>query len=367
MVLSDADLRRAMEEGELEIEPFLETSLTPNGYDLTVECVLVPGTGARTDSGRAAISPGSWFVLSTRERVRLGRKLSAQLWLRTSYARKGVLATFGKIDAGFNGTLTVTAFNASGATVEVPVGERFCQMVLERLDTPAEKTYPQRSGNYQDQKGITLAAWENGGKGARGQPPENGRRPFRGRGPCGNGTDVLRPGARGAPGGAAPARRTDENGGAAGKEGEAQVLEVSEMQLSVPDAGEQPCKRHGCSHCCNSTEMPLTFEDIRRIRALGFEEKYFIKEVDSWFQLRNTEDGHCFFLHNGLCSIYPSRPQGCTFYPVVFDLDKGKIVLDTECPCRDEYDVPRDMHRRVRGLVDRLQRERRDRRRRRPR
>ena len=321
MVLSDADIRRAVAAGELDIAPFEEGSLTPNGYDLSAESVLVPGTGARTDSGTAVVNPRSWFVLSTRERVRLGKGLAAQLWLRTTYARKGVLATFGKIDAGFDGTLTVTAFNASDAAVEVPVGGRFCQMVLERLDSPSDKGYAERSGRYQHQKGITLTANEAHGAGK----------------------DMKSDGQ------------------------DAQVLEVSEMQLSVPNAGDQPCKRHGCDHCCHSTEMPLTFGDIKRIRALGFEEKYFIREVDGWFQLRNIAEGHCFFLYDGLCSIYPYRPQGCTYYPVVFDLDRGEIVLDTECPHRDEYHVPAGMHRQVSHLVDRLQRERRDRRRRRPR
>jgi len=156
MVLSDGDILGAMEKGELCIENFSEASLTPNGYDLSVESVLVPGSGQKTDSGRAVIPPKSWFVVGTKERLRLGSGLVAQLWLRTTFARKGILATFGKIDAGFDGTLTVSAFNASDSPVEIPVGERFCQMVVERLDTPARKAYAERSGRYQGQRGITL-------------------------------------------------------------------------------------------------------------------------------------------------------------------------------------------------------------------
>jgi dCTP deaminase len=164
MVLSDGDILSAMENGELSIEPFNETGLTPNGYDLSVESVLVPGSGSKTVSGMAAIPPQSWFVVGTRERVRLGSGLTAQLWLRTSFARKGILATFGKIDAGFDGTLTVTAFNASDSAAQIPVGERFCQMVLERLETPARKVYAERSGRYQGQKGITLSAVDDVGQ-----------------------------------------------------------------------------------------------------------------------------------------------------------------------------------------------------------
>jgi dCTP deaminase len=62
----------------------------------------------------------------------------------------------------------VSAFNASDSPVEIPVGERFCQMVLERLDTPARKVYAERSGRYQGQRGITLSAADDAerGKGA---------------------------------------------------------------------------------------------------------------------------------------------------------------------------------------------------------
>ena len=156
VVLSDGDILEAMENGELFIEHYDDLGLTPNGYDLRVDTVLLPASGERTGAGKAVIPPKSWFVVGTRESVRLGRGLAAQLWLRTTFARKGVLATFGKIDAGFEGTLTVSAFNASDSPVEIPVGERFCQMVVERLDSPARKVYAERSGNYQGQRGIKL-------------------------------------------------------------------------------------------------------------------------------------------------------------------------------------------------------------------
>jgi len=156
MVLSDQDILEAMEKGELYIEHFDEKGLTPNGYDLRVDTVLVPASGAKTGTGKAIIPPKSWFLVGTRESVRLGRGLAAQIWLRSTFARRGIMATFGKIDAGFEGTLTVSAFNASDSTVEIPAGERFCQMVIERLDSPALKVYAERSGNYQGQRGIKL-------------------------------------------------------------------------------------------------------------------------------------------------------------------------------------------------------------------
>jgi len=314
MVLSDVGLRRSLADGELEIVPFSEKGLTPNGYDLSAGSVLVPSTGQMTDKGRAAVPPKSWFVVGTVERVRLGRGLCAQLWLRSSFARKGILATFGKIDAGFDGSLTVSAFNTSECAFDMPLGERFCQMVVERLDSPAEKAYAERSGRFQHQTGITL---EGRGEGATGK----------GKGVAGGKT----------------------------------------LGGSAPDSDEHPCRKHGCDHCCHATEMPLTASDLASIRGLGFEDRYFVDKRDGWLQLQNTGEGRCFFLHDGLCSIYPYRPQGCTLYPLVFDPDTGQAVLDPDCPHVEEWPVTADLERRVRHLVDRLHRERRDRRRRRAR
>jgi len=132
----------------------------------------------------------------------------------------------------------------------------------------------------------------------------------------------------------------------------------------APGADDLPCRRHGCDLCCRATGMPLTGADIGRIRGLGFEQGCFAEESDGWLQLRNTAEGVCFFLHDGLCSIYPYRPEGCTLYPVVFDIDGDRAVVDPECPRGGEWKVTADAERRVRGLVERLRRERRGRRRR---
>lgn len=161
-ILSDTDIRKALEGGEMDIEPFSEDALTPNGYDLAIAEVLLPDTDERWTEGVASVPPRTRFMVSTRERVRLGAALTAQLWLRTTWARRGVVASFGKIDAGFDGTLTFGALNASGSVLEVPIGETFAQLVVELLSRRAETLYAQRSGHYQDQQGVTMAVDRSG-------------------------------------------------------------------------------------------------------------------------------------------------------------------------------------------------------------
>lgn len=159
-VFSDSDILGALDSGALGIDPFEERHLTPNGYDLTLAEVMLPdvhGTDRVFREGRVIVPPRERFIASTREVVRMPADATAQLWLRTSWGRRGVLAQFGKVEAGFEGTLTVPMFNASAAPIEVPVGDRFCQIVFEKLMSPPRRLYSEASGTYQHQRGVTLA------------------------------------------------------------------------------------------------------------------------------------------------------------------------------------------------------------------
>ena len=97
------------------------------------------------------------FYVSTIEKVELPNYISAQLWLRTSWIRKGIIAGLGKVDAGFKGTLTFMGYNVSNSDIELSISDRFVQIVFETLHSPALISYEKRSGNYQGQNGITLS------------------------------------------------------------------------------------------------------------------------------------------------------------------------------------------------------------------
>ena len=78
--------------------------------------------------------------------------------------------------------------------------------------------------------------------------------------------------------------------------------------------------------------MILSSEDIKRIVDNGFiQEEFAFLDEEGFFRLKNV-DGDCFFLRENKCIIYSNRPQGCKFYPIIFDLDKNQAVVDPDCP-----------------------------------
>ncbi len=154
MILSDGQIIQLMKTKELVIHGFREKNLTPNGYDVSVAEISISG-GEPIKEGEIIIPKGTWFAVSTEEYFEFPGNIAGQIWIRTSWARKGVLASFGMIDAGFNGNLTLSAFNTH-QDIEMPIGDTFAQIAFLMLGDCADKTYEVRSGHYQGQKGIKL-------------------------------------------------------------------------------------------------------------------------------------------------------------------------------------------------------------------
>ena len=99
-----------------------------------------------------------------------------------------------------------------------------------------------------------------------------------------------------------------------------------------------------CGKCCLETEMPLSKSDIELIieSSLGAlkKEDFAIKVNEGYYQLRNI-NGSCFFLNtkSNRCKIYRNRPQGCRFYPLIFDYDENKCIYDKECPRNELFQL----------------------------
>jgi len=82
--------------------------------------------------------------------------------------------------------------------------------------------------------------------------------------------------------------------------------------------------------------MLLSNKDIEKIQNKGYKINYFVRRKNDWLKLKN-KDKKCVF-HNGkFCSIYDNRPDGCNFYPLIFDDEYKNILVDEECPFKDNF------------------------------
>jgi Fe-S-cluster containining protein len=107
--------------------------------------------------------------------------------------------------------------------------------------------------------------------------------------------------------------------------------------------------------------MTLTRKDVERIEALGYDRKDFLVRVMAGFcELRNI-DGNCFFYDSDtkICRIYENRPEGCRYYPIIYDARKKKCVIDKDCPSGETVsrEEIRQVCHKVRRLVETLRQE----------
>ena len=85
--------------------------------------------------------------------------------------------------------------------------------------------------------------------------------------------------------------------------------------------------------------MFLLKDDIQHLISLGFKEDFFTVEYNGFKSLSNKK-GRCVFHDGKECTIYPNRPLGCKLYPVIFDVDLKRPVMDRLCPFREEFSFP---------------------------
>lgn len=72
--------------------------------------------------------------INFRESIKLPNNMYALFFQRSSWSRKGVFATTGVYDPGYQGTLGCTIYNMSGSQVRFEEGDRIGQMICFLAD-----------------------------------------------------------------------------------------------------------------------------------------------------------------------------------------------------------------------------------------
>ncbi len=143
-MLNDTEIAELSKKSILISKNFDENCLTPNGYDLRIDNIM-PGE---------YIKSNSVFFVSSYEEINMPDDVIGLLFIRSSFARKGIFGSFGVVDAGYKGNLTLSFYNALN-DIKLERYTRIVQIIFERIKKP-EKTYSERSGNYHGKTGINL-------------------------------------------------------------------------------------------------------------------------------------------------------------------------------------------------------------------
>jgi dCTP deaminase len=178
MLLSDRDLKAAIEQGQMGLSPYDEAMVQPSSIDVRLDRYFRVFANHRythidpavaqedlteqvePDGDEAFIlHPGEFVLGSTLEVITLGDDLAARLEGKSSLGRLGLLthSTAGFIDPGFSGHVTLELSNVANLPIRLYPGMKIGQVCVLRLSSPAEHPYGSSvyGSRYQDQRGPT--------------------------------------------------------------------------------------------------------------------------------------------------------------------------------------------------------------------
>ena len=161
MVLSDRTIRRLLNEGRIEIEPYDESLLQPSSVDVRVDKYFRVFHNARypfidvrkpqedltelveVDTEPFILHPGEFVLGSTLERIRLPDDLVARLEGKSSLGRLGLLihSTAGFIDPGWDGHVTLELSNVANLPITIYPGMKIGQISFMQMTEPAATPY----------------------------------------------------------------------------------------------------------------------------------------------------------------------------------------------------------------------------------
>jgi dCTP deaminase len=181
-VLSDRDIRAAIEAGDIRIDPYDPRDLQPSSVDLHLDRsfrvfrnnryafidVRTPQPDLtellRVDDDEPFIlHPGEFVLGQTVEWVELPNDLVARLEGKSSLGRLGLLihSTAGYVDPGWRGNLTLELSNVANLPIALYYGMRIGQISFFRMSSPVDRPYgsAELGSKYQGQSEPTASAF----------------------------------------------------------------------------------------------------------------------------------------------------------------------------------------------------------------
>ncbi len=180
MLLSDRDIRTALAERRVTLDPHDPAMVQPSSVDVRLDRwfrlfdnhrygVIDPAVDQPDLTRLVEVEPDESFVLhpgefvlgSTYERVGLGDDIAARLEGKSSLGRLGLLthSTAGFIDPGFTGHVTLELSNVATLPIQLWPGMKIGQLCFFTLSSPAQDPYGsgRHGSRYQDQRGPTAS------------------------------------------------------------------------------------------------------------------------------------------------------------------------------------------------------------------
>ena len=80
------------------------------------------------------MQPGDAYLVTTREKVNMPENLTANMWLRGTLYRSGIILSGGNIAPGYTGELSFLLYNAGRAEMQIELGARIVHIMFFEVE-----------------------------------------------------------------------------------------------------------------------------------------------------------------------------------------------------------------------------------------
>jgi dCTP deaminase len=109
------------------------------------------------------IPPNSFALAETVETFEIPRDVLATCLGKSTYARCGIIVNVTPLEPEWRGKITIEISNTTPLPAKIYANEGIAQILFFKADAVCEKSYADKKGKYQDQKGLTLPFVVSGG------------------------------------------------------------------------------------------------------------------------------------------------------------------------------------------------------------
>jgi dCTP deaminase len=102
------------------------------------------------------IPPNSFALASTIEYFRIPRDILTVCLGKSTYARCGIIVNVTPFEPEWEGHVTIEISNTTPLPAKIYANEGFAQVLFFQSDEVCERSYKDKKGKYQAQRGVTL-------------------------------------------------------------------------------------------------------------------------------------------------------------------------------------------------------------------
>ncbi|MBI3493236.1 MAG: dCTP deaminase [Acidobacteria bacterium] len=102
------------------------------------------------------IPPNSFALASTVEYFRIPRDILTVCLGKSTYARCGIIVNVTPFEPEWEGHVTIEISNTTPLPAKIYANEGIAQVIFFQSDEPCAKSYKDKKGKYQAQRGVTL-------------------------------------------------------------------------------------------------------------------------------------------------------------------------------------------------------------------